>query len=162
MHQAIDAAVQADEDAEIGDRIDLTGHAIVLLVDRSERFPWIGLGLLDAERNAATLFIHIQHHDFHFVADLNHLGRVDVLVGPVHLRDVHEAFHARLQFHEATVIGHVRNLAEQARAGRIAAADRHPRIFAELFETEATRLRSRSKRSTRTSSSSPTLTTSDG
>ena len=29
MNQAIDAAVQADEDAEVRDRFDLTGHLVV-------------------------------------------------------------------------------------------------------------------------------------
>jgi hypothetical protein len=52
------------------------------------------LALLDAERDAATLLVDVQHHDFDFVADLHDLGRVDVLVGPVHLGDVHQAFDA--------------------------------------------------------------------
>ena len=110
---------------------------VALLVDRGERFPGIGLGLLDAERDAATLFVDVQHHHFDFVADLDHLGRVDVLVGPVHFGNVDQAFDARLEFDEAAVIGDVGYLAEQAGAGRITAADGNPRIFAELLEAEA-------------------------
>jgi hypothetical protein len=105
-------------------------------VDRGERFPRIGVRLLDAERNTAALFIDIQDHDFDFIADLHHLGRIDVLVGPVHLGHVHEAFDTRLEFDEATVVGDVRDLAEQARAGRITTADRNPRILAELLQAE--------------------------
>jgi hypothetical protein len=70
--------------------------------------------LLDTQRDAATLLVHVQHHDFDFVTDLHHLGRVDVLVGPIHFRDVHQAFDARLDLDEAAVIGDVGNLAEQA------------------------------------------------
>ena len=162
VHEAIDAAVQTDEDAEVGDRLDLAGHLVVLLVDRGERFPRIGAGLLDAERNAATLFIDVEHHDFDFVADLHDLGRIDVLVGPVHLRNVHQAFDARLELDEAAVIGDVGDLAEQARAGRVTTRDVDPRIFAELLEAERDAVALAVELSTRTSSSSPTLTTSDG
>src|SRR5690606_33872415 len=126
--EAVDAAVETDEDAEIGDRLDAARDLVALLVDRGERFPRIGARLLDAERDAATLFVDVEHHDLDLVADLDDLGRIDVLVGPVHLGHVHEALDARLELDEAAVVGDVRDLAEDARAGRVAAADRDPRI----------------------------------
>src|ERR1700748_3414144 len=46
--------------------------------------------------DAATLFVDVEHHDLDFLAGVHHLRRVDVLVGPVHFRDVHEAFDAVL------------------------------------------------------------------
>ena len=118
--------------------IDLivAGDLVALLVDRGERFPRIGARLLDAERDAATLFVDVEHHDFDFVADLHDLGRIDVLVGPVHFGNVHQAFDARLDLDEAAVIGDVGDLAEQARAGRVTAGDGDPRIVAELLEAE--------------------------
>src|SRR6185312_299964 len=136
VHQAVDAAVQADEHAEVGDRLDLAGDLVTLLVHRGEGFPRVRAGLLDAQRDAATLFIHVQHRHFGLVTDLHHLGRVDVLVGPVHFGNVHQAFHARLDLDEAAVIGDVGDLAEDAAADRVATRDVHPRIVAQLFQAQ--------------------------
>src|SRR5579884_3081109 len=136
MHEAVDAALEADEDAEIGDRLDLAADPVALLVHGGEGLPRIGLGLLDAERDAATLLVDVEHHHLHLVANLDDLGGVHVLVGPVHLRDVHQAFHAGLELDEAAVIGDVGDLAEQARAGRIAPRDGDPRILAELLQAQ--------------------------
>ena len=136
MDQAIDAAVQADEHAEVGDRLDRAGDLVALLVDRGERFPRIGARLLHAERDAAALFVDVQNHDLDFIADLHDLGRIDVLVGPVHFRNVDETLDAGLELDEAAVVGDVGNLAEQARAGRVTTGDRDPRILAELLESE--------------------------
>src|SRR5690606_20439624 len=107
VHQAVDTAVQADEDAEVGDRLDLAGHLVALLVQGREGLPRVRGALLDAQGDAAALAVHVQHHDLDLVADLHDLGRVDVLVGPVHLRYVHQAFDARLDLDEGAVIGDV-------------------------------------------------------
>src|SRR6185312_6708614 len=136
MHQPVDAAFQADEHAEVGDRLDLAGHLVALLVHGGKRFPRVGPRLLDAERDAAPLLVHVQHGDFGLVSDLNHLGRIDVLVGPVHLGDVHQAFHARLDLDEAAVVGDVGHLAEQARTDRVAPRDVDPRVIAQLLQAE--------------------------
>ena len=45
-----------------------------------EVFPRIGLALLHAQGDAAALFVDIQHHDFDFVANVHHLGRVTFLL----------------------------------------------------------------------------------
>src|SRR3546814_14658591 len=63
VDQSVDAAVQADEDAEIGDRLDLAVDLVALLVDRGEGLPRIAGDLLDAQRDAAALLVHVQHHD---------------------------------------------------------------------------------------------------
>jgi len=49
---------------------------------------------------------------------------------------VHETFDTGFDFNEGTVIGDVRDLAEEAGALRVAAGDADPRIFAELLEAE--------------------------
>ena len=67
---------------------------------------------------------------------MHDLGRIDVLVGPIHFRDVHQAFDALFDFHEAAVVGDVRDLAEQARVGRIAARDVLPGIGAQLLQAQ--------------------------
>mgnify|MGYP003694042097 CR=1 FL=1 len=85
------------------------------------------------------------------------LVRIDVLVRPVHLGYVHEAFDALLDLHEAAVVGDVRDLAEQARARRIATRDVAAHGSApSCLRPSDTRWRSRSNLSTLTSSSWPT------
>ena len=59
-----------------------------------------------------------------------------VLVGPVHFGDVDQAFDALLDLDERAVVGQVGDLAEQARARRVAARQADPRIFAELLHAE--------------------------
>src|SRR5690606_1936254 len=105
VHQTVDTAFQADEDAEVSDGLDLAGDAVAFLVVGGESFPRIGQTLLDAQGNTTAIFVDIQDHHFHFVADLYHFGRVDVLVGPVHFGNVNQAFHAFLDLGEAAVIG---------------------------------------------------------
>src|SRR5262249_20113192 len=113
VDETVDAAIEADEDAEVGDRLDRTVDAVALLVVLRELFPRIRLALLHAEGDTATLAVDVEDHDLDFVADLNNLRRVDVLVRPVHFRNVDEAFNARLDFDERTVVGDVGDLAEQ-------------------------------------------------
>src|SRR5690606_31438076 len=137
VHQAVDAAVQADEHAEVGDRLDLALDLVALLVDRGEGLPRVGGDLLHAQRDAAALLVHVQDHDLDVVAHLADLLRVDVLVGPVHFRNVHQPFHARLDLHERAVVGDVGDLAEHAGVGRVAAGDVVPRILAELLQAQA-------------------------
>jgi hypothetical protein len=67
---------------------------------------------------------------------LHDLGRVDVLVGPVHFGDVDQAFDAIFDFDEAAVVGDVGDLAEQARGRRVAAVDVVPGIIAQLLQTQ--------------------------
>ncbi len=90
-----------------------------------------GLALLHAEGDTTTVFVDLEDHDFDFVAELDNLGRVDVLVGPVHFGHVHQAFDALLDFNEGAVVGDVGDLAEQAgalrvTAGRCQPTDRRP------------------------------------
>ena len=61
---------------------------------------------------------------------------MDVLVGPVHLGDVHQALDAFLDLHEAAVVGHVGHLAEQARALGIAARQVRPGILTQLLQAQ--------------------------
>ena len=116
MHEAVDAARQADEHAEVGDRLDLARHLVALLVVHRELVPRVRHALLHAERDAAAVLVDLEDHHLDLVAQLHDLGRVDVLVGPVHLGDVHQALDARLDLDERAVVGDVGDLAEQARA----------------------------------------------
>jgi hypothetical protein len=78
--------------------IDLiaAAHPVALLVVHREVVPRVGSALLHAQGNAAAIFVDLEDHHFDFVAQLHDLRRVDVLVGPVHLGDMHQAFDALL------------------------------------------------------------------
>ncbi len=128
---------QADEDAEVGDRLDLTGHLVAPVEVLGELLPRVGLALLEAQRDATTLFVHIQHHDLDFLAGVHHLRRVDVLVRPVHLGHVDETFDAILDLHERAVVGDVRDLAEHAGVRRVTAGNVLPRIRTQLLQAQA-------------------------
>jgi hypothetical protein len=65
----------------------------------SQGFCW---HCLMPERDAATLLVDIQHHHLDLVAELHDLGRVHVLVRPVHLRDVHQTLHALFDLGESS------------------------------------------------------------
>ncbi len=49
MHETIDRAVQTDEDAEIGNRLDLSRHFVATVMGSGKLGPRIGLALLDAQ-----------------------------------------------------------------------------------------------------------------
>src|SRR5258706_12461903 len=60
VHQAVDAAGQADEHAEIGDRLDLALDLVALLILAGEILPRIGHALLHAERDAPALLVVLE------------------------------------------------------------------------------------------------------
>src|SRR6266516_3040551 len=90
-HQAVDPALEPDENAEVGDRLDRAADLVPLLEVHSELFPGIGKALLHPEGDAAPLLVDLEDHDLHLVAEGDHFRRMHVLVRPVHLRHVHQA-----------------------------------------------------------------------
>jgi hypothetical protein len=76
VDQALDALLQLDECAVVGDRdhaaLDAVADPVLLL----DALPRIGLELLQAERDALLLGIEVEHLDPHPVADLHQLRRV--------------------------------------------------------------------------------------
>ena len=61
MNQAVDALVQSHEGPKVRDALDfpldLRAHRVAGLND----VPWIRCGLFHAQRNLATLLVHVQH-----------------------------------------------------------------------------------------------------
>src|SRR3546814_7597567 len=82
----------------------------------SKAVPRIGLCLLEAQRNAALVFVHFQHHDVDFLAGGHDLARMDIFLGPAHFGNVDQTFDARFQFHESAIFGDVRYATEIGRA----------------------------------------------
>src|SRR3546814_2017282 len=85
LHHAVDLAGQADEEAELGDVLDL---ALQLGADRvvaEERLPRVGAALLEAQADATLLLVDVEDHHLDFLRGGDDLARVDVLLGPAHL-----------------------------------------------------------------------------
>ena len=101
-----------------------------------ERFPRILQRLLEAERDAALGRIDLEHLHVDFLGGRQDLAGVHVLLGPRHFGDVDEAFDARLQLHERTVVGDVGDGALDLLADRELGADVAPRIALELLHAE--------------------------
>src|SRR5690606_39026109 len=136
VHQAVDAAGQADEHAKVGDGLDRTMDLVATLEVGGEVLPGVGAALLHAQRDATAVLVDLEDHDLDFLAQGDDLARIDVLVGPVHFRDVHQALDASLDLDERAVVGEVGDLAEQTGALRVAAAQANPGILAQLLDAQ--------------------------
>ena len=143
VHHAVDAAIEADEQAELGDVADRALHLRPFRVRGEEDLPRIVLRLLEAERDAPLLGIDLQDLHVHLLAGGDDLAGMDVLLGPAHLGDVDQAFHAGLQLHEGAVVGDVGDRALEAGADRILGLDAGPRVGLQLLHAEADALRLR-------------------
>src|SRR5439155_1111200 len=137
VHEAIDALLHADEDAEVGDVAHLAAD------DRSDRVllleqrPGIRLDLFHPQRDALCFRVHVQHDGVHLIARRHDLGRVLDPLGPAHLADVHEPLDAGLHLDESAVVGEGDHLAGDARARRILLCGMRPGVFLDLLQTEA-------------------------
>src|SRR5690606_10455295 len=143
VDHAVDVARQADEQAELGDVLDL---ALELRADRvalHEALPRVAHGLLDAEADATLVRIDVEHLDFDLLTGRYDLARVHVLLGPAHLGDVDQTLDARLQLHEGAVIGDVGNTTGEACADRVLELHAFPRIGLQLLHAEGDALRLR-------------------
>src|SRR6185312_13328981 len=141
VDHAVDIAGQADEQAELGDVLDL---ALELGIDREpvgELVPRILETLLEAERDAALVRIDIEHHHLDLLGGRDDLARMDVLLGPAHLGDVHQALDPRLQLHEGAVVGDIGDAPDELGADRVFELHALPGIGLELLHAEADALR---------------------
>src|SRR6185369_4784463 len=128
-------------DTEVGHAGDLAGDLGADRVLDRQHFPRIRRDLLQPERDPAIFRIERQDHDVDLVADRDDLRRVRDPAGPRHLRNVHEAFDAFLDFDERTVVGQADHLAANAAAREQAVGHRHPRVVVKLLETERDAMR---------------------
>jgi hypothetical protein len=110
-------------------------------VTLGESFPRVLLGLLEAQRDAALVAVDFQHHHVDFLRGRHDLAGVDVLLGPAHFRNVHQAFDARLQLHEGAVFGDVGDSAAQLGADGVLGDHAIPRIAFQLLHAQADALR---------------------
>src|SRR2546423_3214030 len=74
VHEALDTGKDLDECAERDHLRHLALDDVALLVLLQHLLPWIGLRLLEAERDALALAVDVQHLDLDVLADLEDLG----------------------------------------------------------------------------------------
>ena len=136
MDHAVDIAVEAEEQAELGLVLDLAfdDRAGRILLD--EDLPRIAHGLLEAERDAALDRIDFEDLHLDFLRGGDDLAGMHVLLGPRHFGDVDQALDAGLELHERAVVGDVGDAAGEARADRILRLDALPRIVEQLLHAE--------------------------
>src|SRR5213592_4989997 len=125
-----------DEEAEVGDALDLAADLRAHRVVHAHQLPGIRLGLLEPERDAAVGGVDVEHLDLDLLAHLEHLRGMRHPLGPRHLRDVDQALDAPLDLDEGAVLGEAHDLAADARVDRQALGDRRPRIGHDLFHAE--------------------------
>src|SRR5713226_1985169 len=136
MHHAVDVAVEAEEQAELGLVLDLAfdlGPGRILL---DELFPRIAHGLLETERDAALDRIDLEDLHIDLLRGGDDLAGMHVLLGPRHFGDVDQALDARLELDEGAVVGDVGDAALETRAHRILGLDALPRVVLQLLHAE--------------------------
>src|SRR5690606_19852795 len=136
MHQTVDAAVQANEDTEISNGFDFAADLVAFGASTSKCVPWVFLALFQAKRDTTTFFVDIQHHNFDFITQVNHFRRMNIFVGPIHFRNVDQAFNALFQLSETAVVSEVGDFRFNTGTFRVTLGDLDPRIFTELFQAQ--------------------------
>ena len=98
--------------------------------------PGVLGALLDTQRDAAALLVNIEHHHLNLIAELHDFRGMDVLVGPIHLGDVHQTLNTLFDLGKATIVGEVGDLGDNTATLGIAAGNLYPRILAQLLEPQ--------------------------
>ena len=114
MDQALDARLDLDEGAVVGDVGDLAEQARALRVAARDAVPRVVAELLDAERDAVLLGVELQHLGVELLADLDDFARV-ADTAPGHVGDVEQAVDAA-EVDERAVLGDVLDHAVDDRA----------------------------------------------
>ena len=136
MNQTINTARQADKYTKIGNRFHHTFDFIAFFMVRFEFLPWVSLTLFHTQRDATTIFINFQNHHFYFITHLNYFTWVNILVSPVHFRNMYQTFNALLDFHKCTIVSQIGDFTKQTGTLRITTSQTIPRIFTQLFQAQ--------------------------
>src|SRR3989449_3432218 len=98
--------------------------------------PRIFLRLLQAQRNALVLGVHVQDQHLDLVALLHDFGGMLHALGPRHVGDVNQAVDARLDLHERAERGQIAHLPLDPHADGILLRQRHPGVLLGLLHAE--------------------------
>jgi hypothetical protein len=93
VDQALDAGLDFDEGAEIGEAGHLAADAVAGLVSLVDVQPRVRRQLFRPQRNFLVLLVEVEDEDFDLLAGFEKIPGMGHL-GPAHVRDMEEAFHA--------------------------------------------------------------------
>src|SRR5581483_7284685 len=136
MHEPVDSGFNLDENAEIGNRLDLAADRAAHRMTLGEFLPGIGLGLLETERDPAAGLVHPEHLHLDAIADVDYFRRMNGALAPAHLGDVNQAFNALFELDEGAVIGDAHHLAVEAGADRVVLCRIVPRVGEDLLHAQ--------------------------
>ena len=136
VDEAVNALFEFNEHTEVGEVANLGVVTRANGIFHLDVLPGVFHELLDAERHLAVGAVEREDDGFDFVAYLEEvLSRAQVLA-PAHFADVDEAFYARSNLNECTVVGHDNHLALYLVAGLEVGIESVPGMGLELLETE--------------------------
>src|SRR5258708_5974014 len=136
VQQAINAFLDLDEGAVVGEVADHAGNDGARRIALGNLVPRIRLHLLHAKRDFLFVLVDIQDLHFNLIADLNQFtGMIDAL-GPAHFADVDQPFNAGFKFDEGAVAHNVDDFAGMPAADRVLRLDVGPGAGRLLFQTE--------------------------
>src|ERR1017187_6650221 len=93
MNQALDALLQLDKRAVIGDRKNAAMHVRTHRVALRCIEPRVGRQLLEAQRNPLLVLVELEDLNLYFVADVDQVAGVRE-AAPAHVRNVQKAVDA--------------------------------------------------------------------
>ena len=143
VNQAVDALLHFHERAEVGEVAHLPGDHRADRISFGDGVPRILFQRFERQRDAAVGHVDVGDHRVHFAADAEHLRGIAHLLGPRHLGDVDQSFHAFLQLDERAVVCQRHHAAVHLDAERIAHHHVRPWIGRLLFVAERDALRGR-------------------
>ena len=131
VHEALDALQDLHERAEGDDLRDRALELVTDVVGVDDALPRVLLGLLEAQGDALTVTVYVEHLDLDRVADVEDLARV-VDVRPRELGDVDQAVDA-VEVDEGAEVDDVGDLALDDQAGLQALQDGLALLLALFF-----------------------------
>ena len=136
MDHAVDADVQTDEEAELGDVAHLPLDDRPHRVGIEKGLPGVGRALLETEADAPLDRVDVEHHDLDFLTGRDDLAWGHVLLGPAHLRDMHQPLDPGLELDEGAVVGDVGDPPLELVADQVFGLDAVPGIGLELLHAQ--------------------------
>src|SRR5881392_1338189 len=135
-HEALDVLAQVHHHALVHQAEHAAAHLGPDGIGLADAQPRILLRLLQAQRDALVLGVHVQDQHLDLVALLHDLGGMLYALGPRHVGDVDQAVDAGLDLHERSERREVAHLAFDAHADGVLLRQRHPGIFLGLLHAE--------------------------
>src|SRR6184192_266567 len=136
MDQPVNARFDLNEDAEISQRLNLTGNPAADRMTFGQLLPRIGFGLLKAKRDPAIGLVDSEHLYLDMIANIYDFGRMYRALAPRHLGNVNQPLDAFFEFDESAIVSNADYFAAEAGADWIALCRLTPRIGHDLFHPE--------------------------